>query len=267
MTTQTAPPALAEPETQTHRPFDDALKAAGDSNADLTPGQASQRLQRENVPPGWLRPAASGALHGLAANASLIAGVTGGGAGPHAIALTGLAGLAAGALTMATARYAAVSSHNDVVRAQAREHGMQVLFHPDAAEAELAEVFRSRGFGAELADSVARQVSADPERALAVRLREDYGADHRHLPSPVTAAVAALASFAAGALIPLLPYLLGYASLTAALALAAVAACTGAVLLARLTSRPVLRNLLRLMLPGAAAVGILYLIGHLAATV
>jgi vacuolar iron transporter family protein len=191
--------------------------------------------------------------------------VTGAGAGLHAIALAGPAGLAAGALTMATGRYAAVSAHNDLVRAQAREHGMQVLFHPDAAEAELAEVFRSRGFGADLADSVARQVSADPERALAVGLREDYGADHRHLPSPVTAAVAALASFAAGALIPLLPYLLGYASLTAALALAAIAACTGGVLIARLTSRPILRVGLKLLLPGAAAVGLVFLIGHLAA--
>jgi len=163
---------------------------------------------------------------------------------------------------MATGRYAAVSSHSELVRAQAHEAGMRLLFQPDAEEARLSKLLRSRGFGAELADSVVRQVSADPEQALAVHLREQFGTDHRHLSSPVTAAVAVLASFAAGALIPLLPYLLGFAVLSAALALAAVFTCAGSVFFARLTGRPVMSSVLQQLLSAAAVVAIIYLIGH-----
>lgn len=257
MTAQASPPALGEQEADTRRPFGDAIEAAA-ANA---PAKASQREQRDHLPAGWLRPVSS-AMFGLTANASLIAGVNGGGAGPHAIVLTGLAGLAAGALSMAIGRYAAVSSRNELVRAQAHEAGMRLLLQPDAEEARLGKLLRSRGFGAELADSVAHQVSADPEQALAVHLREEFGTDHRHLPSPVTAAAGALASFAAGALIPLLPYLLGFAALPAALALAAVFACVGGGLVARLTSRPLIRSALRQLLSTAVVVVIIYVIGH-----
>jgi VIT1/CCC1 family predicted Fe2+/Mn2+ transporter len=165
-------------------------------------------------------------------------------------------------LSIATGRYAAVSSHNELVRAQAHEAGMRLLLQPDAEEARLGMLLRSRGFGAELADSVAHQVSADPEQALAVHLREEFGTDHRDPPSPVTAAVAPLASFAAAALIPLLPYLLGFASLPAALALAAVFACGGGGLVARLTGRALIRSALRQLLSTVVVVVIIYVIGH-----
>jgi VIT1/CCC1 family predicted Fe2+/Mn2+ transporter len=257
MTAQASPPALGEQEADTRRPFSDAIEAS----ASITPAKASQPEQPGHLPARWLGPT-SGAMVGLTASASLIAGVSGGGASPHAIVLTGLAGLAAGALSIATARYAAVSSHNELVRAQAHEGGMRLLLQPDAEEARLGKLLRSRGFGAELADSVARQVSADPEQALAVHLREEFGTDHRHLPSPVTAAVAALASFAVGALTPLLPYLLGFAALPAALALAAVFACFGGGLVARLTGRPVMRSVLQQLLSTAVVVVIIYIIGH-----
>jgi VIT1/CCC1 family predicted Fe2+/Mn2+ transporter len=255
MTAQASPPALGEADTR--RPFGDAIEAA----AAITPAKASQPEQPGHLPAGWLGPT-SGAMFGLTASASLIAGVSAGGASPHAIVLTGLVGLAAGALSIATGRYAAVSSHNELVRAQAHEAGMRLLLQPDAEEARLGMLLRSRGFGAELADSVAHQVSADPEQALAVHLREEFGTDHRDLPSPVTAAVAPLAGFAAAALIPLLPYLLGFASLPAALALAAVFACTGGALFARRTGRRVIRNVLRQLPLSAAVVVIIYVIGH-----
>jgi vacuolar iron transporter family protein len=261
MTTQASPPALGEQEAGTRRPFRDAIEAT----AAVTPAKDSQPEQPGHPAAGWLGPA-SGAMVGLTANASLIAAVSAGGASPHSIVLTGLAGLAAGALSMATGRYAALSSHNELVRAQAHEAGMRLLFQPDAEEARLSKLLRSRGFGAELADSVARQVSADPEQALAVRLREEFGTDHRHLSSPVAAALAVLASFVAGALIPLLPYLLGFAALSAALALAAVFAGAGSVFFARLTGRPIIRGVLRQLPLSAAAVVIIYLIGHVVGT-
>jgi vacuolar iron transporter family protein len=257
MTAQASPPALGEREAGTRRPFGDAIEAA----AAITPAKPSQREQRDHLPARWLQPA-SGAMFGLTANASLIAGVSGGGASPHAIVLTGLAGLAAGALSMAIGRYMALSSHNELVRAQAHEAGMRLLLQPDAEEAQLGKLLRSRGFGAELANSVAHQVSADPEQALAVQLRGEFGTDHRHLPCPVTAAASALASFGAGALMPLLPYLLGFAALPVALALAAVFACAGGVLVARITGRPVIRSVLRQLISTVIVVVIIYVIGH-----
>ncbi|HEX3921062.1 MAG TPA: VIT1/CCC1 transporter family protein [Streptosporangiaceae bacterium] len=265
MTAQASPAGLHEQDADTQRPFEDAVEAA----PAVTPDR-SRPSQHPDASGGW-RPAASGVMAGLVANASLIAGVSGGGAGRPVIVLTGLAGLAAGALALAAGEYAAVSSRNELVRAQARKQALELLLRPDAGEEALAEVLRSHGFGAELAGSVARQVAADPERALAVRLREEFGADHRQLPRPLTAATALLGSFAAGALIPLLPYLLSYSSLAAALALAAVAALAGGGLAARSAGRragrAVLRGALRQLLLGAAAVGITYLAVHLAATI
>ena len=94
-----------------------------------------------------------------------------------------------------------------------------------------------------------------------MHVREELGVDHRELPSPYTAAAASLVTFAVGALIPLLPYLLGLDSLALALGLAAVAAFVGGGLVARLTDRPFLRGALRQLALGAAAAGITFAIG------
>jgi VIT1/CCC1 family predicted Fe2+/Mn2+ transporter len=126
---------------------------------------------------------------------------------------------------------------------------------------ELAASFRAQGVDADLADRVAAQISAHPEHALGVHVREELGVDHHDLPSPYTAAGASLATFAVGALIPLLPYLLGASNLAVALGLAAVAAFVGGGLVARLTDRPFLRGALRQLILGAAAAGITFLIG------
>ena len=227
--------------------------------------------EHRDVSGGWLRPAVFGAMDGLVTNVSLIAGVgagvgaaTGGSASaPHLIILTGLAGLAAGAFSMATGEYVSVSSQNELVAAEVRKERHELEVHPDAERAELAAAFVQWGVEPELAAQAAKQVSANTEHALGVHVREELGVDHRDLPSPFTAAGASLVTFAAGALIPLLPYLLGYDSLAAALGLAALAAFTGGGLVARLTDRPFLRGALRQLVLGAFAAGITFLIGRL----
>jgi VIT1/CCC1 family predicted Fe2+/Mn2+ transporter len=120
---------------------------------------------------------------------------------------------------------------------------------------------------ADLADRVARQVSADPEEALRVHVREELGVDHQELPSPVTAAAASLVTFAVGALIPLLPYLLGFSSLAAAVILAAVAAFIGGGVVSRITERPLMHGALRQLILAGAAAGITFGIGHLVGVV
>src|SRR5262245_995605 len=240
-----------------HEPRDDHMTAASGTDS-ATPGH-----EHRDVSGGWLRPAVFGAMDGLVTNVSLIAGVGGGGGAQHIIVLTGLAGLAAGAFSMATGEYVSVSSQNELVEAEVRKERRELEIHPESEREELATMLRHRGIDAALADQVAQQVSTNPEEALGMHVREELGVDHTELPSPLTAAGASLATFAVGALIPLLPYLLGYDSLWAALGLSAVAAFVGGGLVARLTDRPFLRGALRQLVLGAFAAGITYLIGSL----
>jgi len=218
--------------------------------------------QHRDVSGGWLRPAVFGAMDGLVTNVSLIAGVGGGGGSHQFIVLTGLAGLAAGAFSMATGEFVSVSSQNELVEAEVRKEAHELKYNPDSEREELAATFRMRGVDPELADEVARQISAHPDDALAVHVREELGVDHEELPSPYTAAAASLVTFAVGALIPLIPYLVGLNSLRLALGLAALAAFIGGGLVARLTDRPFLRGALRQLALGALAAGLTYLIGH-----
>jgi vacuolar iron transporter family protein len=214
-----------------------------------------------DVSGGWLRPAVFGAMDGLVTNVSLIAGVGGGGGSAHTIVLTGLAGLVAGACSMATGEYVSVSSQNELILAEVDKERLEIEHHPGAEQAELAAMLRARGVGAATAQQAAAEISEHPEQALAVHALEELGVDPGELPSPVVAAGASLASFAVGAVIPLFPYLIGLNLLGVALGLAAVAAVAGGGMVARLTSRPFWRGAIRQLLLGAAAAAITFGIG------
>lgn len=222
-----------------------------------------------DVSGGWLRPAVFGAMDGLVTNVSLIAGVGGGGGSAHTIVLTGLAGLVAGACSMATGEYVSVSSQNELVMAEVDKERLELEHHPRAEQAELAAMLRARGVSPATAKQAAAEISADRDKALAVHALEELGVDPGELPSPVVAAGASLASFAVGAVIPLFPYLVGLNVLAVALALAAVAAVAGGGMVARLTGRPFWRGAVRQLLLGAAAAAITYgigaAVGHVAA--
>jgi vacuolar iron transporter family protein len=215
-----------------------------------------------DVSGGWLRPAVFGAMDGLVTNVSLIAGVGGGGEA-HTIVLTGLAGLAAGAFSMAAGEYVSVSSQNELIRAEVDKERFELEHNAEAEQAELAAMLRGRGVSAATARQAAAEISAQPEKALAVHALEELGIDPSELPSPLVAAGASMASFAVGALIPLLGYLAGVHVLGVALGLAAVAAVAGGGMVARLTGRPFWRGALRQLALGACAAGITYLIGIL----
>jgi vacuolar iron transporter family protein len=208
--------------------------------------------QHRDVQGGWLRPAVFGAMDGLVTNVSLIAGVGGGGGSPRALVLAGLAGLSAGALSMAAGEFVSVSSQNELVDAEVSKERFELEHNPESERRELAAVFRRRGVDAVLADEVARQVSSHPDEALRVH---------------VTAAAASLATFACGALVPLIPYLVGFRSLAAALLLAAVAAVIGGGLVSRFTDRPFLRGAVRQLLLAGVAASLTYGIGSLAGAV
>jgi vacuolar iron transporter family protein len=215
----------------------------------------------KDVSGGWLRPAVFGAMDGLVTNVSLISGVGGGGGSQHAIVLTGLAGLAAGAFSMAAGEFVSVSSQNELVHAEVAKERHELRHNAAGEEAELAGMLRERGVSAATARRAAAEISAYPEKALALHAMEELGVNPADLPSPAVAAGASLASFAAGAIIPLLPYLFGLDALGAALVLSAIASIVGGGLVARLTSRPFWRGAVRQLVLGIFAAGITYVIG------
>jgi len=219
-----------------------------------------------DVSGGWLRPAVFGAMDGLVTNTSLIAGVGGGGGAAHIIVLTGLAGLAAGALSMAAGEFVSVSSQNELVAAEVHKERLELKHNADAERAELASMLRARGVSAEVARMAAAQISENPEKALAVHAMEELGVDPGELPSPLVAAGASLLSFAAGAIVPLIPYLAGFSLLGAALACAGLTALIGGGMVATMTDRPFLRGALRQLLLAGLAVGVTYGIGALIGT-
>ena len=219
--------------------------------------------RHRDVSGGWLRPTVFGAVDGLVTNASLIAGVGGGGVAAHTIVLTGLAGLVAGAFSMGTGEYISVTNQNELVQAEvAIERSMHRRF-PAAEQAELAETFRGYGADTDTAARMAEAVSSDPENALRVHTRDELGVDPEELPAPVLAGIASLVAFSVGAVLPLLPYLLGRGSLGATLVITAVALSGGGMVVGRLTGRPLSRSGARQLALGAVAVAVTFAIGHL----
>jgi vacuolar iron transporter family protein len=219
--------------------------------------------RHRDVSGGWLRPTVFGAVDGLVTNASLIAGLGGGGASSHTVILTGAAALVAGAFSMGTGEYVSVTNQNELVHAEvATERTMHARF-PDAEEAELADTFRGYGADPETAARMAAAVQRDPDTALRVHTREELGVDPFELPSPVAAGISSLIAFSAGALLPLLPYLAGLSVLGASLAVTAAALLVGGMVVGRLTGRPLLRSGLRQLALGAIAIGVTFAVGSL----
>lgn len=216
-----------------------------------------------DVTGGWLRPAVFGVMDGLVSNVALIAGVAGGGVAPRTVALTGLAGLVAGAFSMATGEFTSVAAQGEMTRAEIAVEKAEIARRPYAEQAELARLYRHRGLDADLADEVARQLSRDPEQAWRVHAREELGVDPDDLPSPWLAAGSSFAAFAVGAAVPLLPYLLGAAALVWALLLAALGLVLVGGLVARFTDRSPLYSAARQLLLGVAAAGVTYGVGSL----
>jgi vacuolar iron transporter family protein len=219
--------------------------------------------RHRDVSGGWLRPTVFGAVDGLVTNASLIAGLGGGGVTAGTVILTGVAALVAGAFSMGTGEYISVTNQNELVHAEvALERKMHARF-PAAEQDELAGYFRVYGADPDTAARMAAAVSRDPGTALRVHTREELGVDPGELPSPVLAGVASLLAFSLGALVPLLPYLAGLPVLGVTLGITAVTLAAGGMVVGWLTGRPVLRSGLRQLALGGLAIGVTFVVGSL----
>lgn len=219
-----------------------------------------------DVSGGWLRPATFGVMDGLVSNVALVTGVLGGGASVHSVVVTGLAGLVAGACSMAVGEYTSVASQADLVRSEIAREQREIENHPAEEQRELAHILEGKGISAHLAHEVARELSANREEAWRMHVREELGVDPDDLPSAKVAAGASFASFAIGAFVPVLPFLFGVKAVLPALVLTALALVITGGIVARLTARPIWFGGTRQLLLGAVSASVTFAVGLLVGT-
>lgn len=229
----------------------------------IRPGDQEIGHIHHDVSGGWLRPAVFGAMDGLVTNIALVAGVAGGGAGTQVIVLAGMAGLVAGAFSMALGEYASVETQNDAVRAEVVVERDELRKHPAAEQAELVASYVQMGLSRETAKRVAQEVHADPALAVRVHINQELGVNPDEQPSPWVAGGSSFLCFAVGALIPLFPFLLGFDSLIAGVSAGAVGLFVIGAVASRFTTRSWWLSGLRQIGFGAIAALATYLVGTL----
>jgi vacuolar iron transporter family protein len=186
---------------------------------------------------GWLRPAVFGAMDGVVSNGALVAGVAAAHTSVHDVILSGFAGLLAGSFSMAVGEWTSVQSQAQLVQAEIAKERAEIERSPHAEEAELAAMFRHRGLSRDLSVRVARELSEDPDEAWRIHVREELGVDPDEQPSPYIAGFSSFVTFALGAFVPLLPYLLGARNLFWSLLLGAIVLLAMGAAVAHFTGR------------------------------
>ena len=234
--------------------------------ADVAERPAEIHRSHRDVTGGWLRPATFGVMDGLVSNFALVAGVVGGGASSKVVIVTGLAGLVAGACSMASGEFTSVSSQTELMQAEIEIERRELQVNPEDELKELALMYEAKGLRPELAAEVARELTADPTIALDVHVREELGVDPNDLPSPWLAAGSSFAAFAFGAVIPLLPFLFGASNVLPALLLSIFGLVITGGIVARITARPFWYGGGRQLLLGGLSAAVTYAIGLLVGT-
>jgi vacuolar iron transporter family protein len=210
---------------------------------------------------GWLRATVLGANDGIVSTASLIAGVAAAGSDSSAILVAGMAGLMAGALSMAAGEYVSVSSQSDTEQADLARERLELETVPEAELAELTKIYVDRGLTPALAAQVAEALTASD--ALTAHSRDELGIVEATTARPIQAALASAASFAVGAAIPLLAAWLvpASAALVTVIVVSLVALAVLGVLGAVAGGASVLRPTLRVVVWGAVAMAVTTLVG------
>ncbi|MFZ0530632.1 MAG: VIT family protein [Propionicimonas sp.] len=210
-----------------------------------------------------LRAAVLGANDGIVSTAGIVIGVAGATLDPFAILTAGIAGLTAGALSMATGEYVSVSAQRDTEMALLEKERRELAEMPEEELAELAGLYQAKGLTAELAAEVAVQLHAHD--ALAAHAETELGIDPDELTSPWVAAVSSAVSFTVGSVLPLVAIMAAPTELKIPVTVVAVVAAlilTG-YLSARAGGTPVLRAIARNVAGGLLAMGVTYWIGRL----
>ncbi len=213
---------------------------------------------------GAARAAVLGISDGLVTNVSLILGVAGANTPPGTVRLTGIAGLLAGAFSMAAGEYVSMKAQAELLQRELAMEAVELRRAPAREHRELTQLYQSRGVAPEVAEEMAAELMRTPELALETHAREELGVNPKQLGNAYKAATASATSFALGAIVPLLPWFItqGAAAVVASLVLGAVAAVVIGYALARFTGRSKLRTMLRQLTVTVAAAAVTFGIGR-----
>ena len=229
-------------------------------------GRDPQAVTRHrDVQGGGSRAAVLGAGDGLLTNVSLVLGVAGASAGPSTVRLAGVAGLLAGAFSMAAGELVSVRAQHELTQRELQVERQELKDEPEAERRELAGMFRARGLSADDADTVSRILSANDAIALDTHARMELGIDPNSSGAAERAAVLSFLSFALGAVLPLLPWFFsqGTAAVVASIVIGAVAALALGSLIGAFAGRSISRTALRQLTVAIVAAGVTYGVGHL----
>ena len=212
---------------------------------------------------GWLRAAVLGANDGIVSIAGLVVGVAASGAGQAMILASGIAGLVAGAMSMAAGEYVSVQSQTDTERADIAKETRELAENPDSELSELTHIYITRGLTPTLAHEVAMQLTAHD--ALGSHARDELGITETLRARPLQAALASAGAFAVGALLPIAAVVLAPAGRLQPVAVVTtlVALSVSGALAAWIGGAPVARGALRVAFWGALAMGAASLVGRL----
>jgi VIT1/CCC1 family predicted Fe2+/Mn2+ transporter len=239
--------------------------ARGDAGITPHPGPVSEAdRQMATGKSGTLRAAVFGINDGLVSNLSLIMGVTGAAVSNHVILVAGVAGLLAGSFSMAAGEYISMGTQRELFERLLHIEAHEIATEPEEEHEELRDIYIQKGYPPELAHQVAETVMADPAVALETHAREELGLDPDELGSPWGAALSSFVTFAVGAGVPLLPFVIGSgnAALIAAIVASAASLFAVGATMTILTGRPPWLSGGRMLLVGAIAAAITYSVGR-----
>lgn len=235
----------------------------------MSTGQKSLSIENlhRNVSGGWLRPAVFGAMDGLVSNFALMIGVAGGtqAAGVEstkAIVLAGFAGLLAGAFSMAAGEYTSVASQAELGLAEIELEKKEIKEDLNKEIEELAQVYVSRGVSHEVAFKFSQELSKNEIEFIDAHSLEEFGVSTKDLPSAKVAAISSFISFGIGAIIPLLPYILGFNNLIYSLIISLLGLFSAGALVSFVTTRTWWYSGTRQLLIGSGAAAITWLLGN-----
>lgn len=219
-----------------------------------------------DVSGGWLRAATFGAMDGLVSNTALIAGV-GAAAGAHTVILSGFAGLVAGAFSMALGEFTSVRTANEQIESEVKVERRAFDMHPQAEKAELTNMLVEMGMSPQTAKQATDEIHCDEKRAINFHLVQEIGVDPQEKPSPYVAALSSFLTFAVGAVMPLIPYLLGFEILWLGLLCGGLGLMIAGGVASRFTKKPLVYAAVRQLAFGAVAIAATYVVGTLVGTV
>jgi vacuolar iron transporter family protein len=235
-----------------------------DPDSPQAPAELPHQIDHRHadVTGGWLRAATFGAMDGLVSNTALISGVAAS-ANAHAVLLAGVAGLLAGAFSMALGEYTSITTANEQLESEVRVERRSFRKYPREERAELVAMLVDMGLTEDTAAKATEEIHRDENQALNFHLVQELGVDPSEKPSPWVAAGASFLMFAIGAIIPLIPYLLGLSSLSAGLAFGGVGLLVAGGVAARFTRKSLWQGAVRQLVFGAVAIAATYLVGLL----